>query len=211
MIHRILSIECFDKRTSAISSLFAKCGRYHPSRFIPQIVFSVFLRLLVNTPLCWSQTASTGALIGEVLDPSGRGIPQATVDVKNQDLSFNRSISSDDEGNFVLALLAPGTYQLVATKSDFSQVQSLSVQISVTETTRASIVMQVAGIKQKIEVHAEVSQLQTDSTALGRVVNDQTIQMLPLATGNFTQIANLSPGVLTGVNNAAELGSGATR
>ena len=201
MIRRIVFIECLDKRTS-------RCGPCHPSRFIPQIVSSVFLWLLVNTSLCWSQPAATGALIGEVLDPSGRGIPQATITVKNQDLSFNRSISSDDEGHFVLPLLAPATYQLMATKSDFSQVQSLSVQISVTETTRASIVMKIAGIKQSVEVHAEVSQLQTDSTALGRVVNDQTIQMLPLATGNFTQIANLSPGVMTGVNNAGELGSG---
>jgi hypothetical protein len=29
-----------------------------------------------------------------------------------------------------------------------------------------------------------------------------------LATRNFTQIVNLSPGVLTGVNNAGELGAG---
>jgi len=113
----------FDKRTSAISSLFSRCGPNHPSRFVSQIVSSVFLWLLVNSSLCWSQTASTGALIGEVLDPSGKGIPQATVNVKNQDLSFNRSLSSDDEGHFVLPLLAPGAYQLMATKSDFSQVQ----------------------------------------------------------------------------------------
>ncbi len=43
---------------------------------------------------------------------------------------------------------------------------------------------------------------------LGRVVDNRTIEALPLASQNFTQIVDLSPGVLIGVNNAGELGSG---
>ena len=68
--------------------------------------------------------------------------------------------------------------------------------------------MKVAGITQRIDVQANVSQLQDDSIALGRVVSAQTIQALPLAVRNFTQIVDLSPGVLSGVNNAAEAGPG---
>ena len=60
----------------------------------------------------------------------------------------------------------------------------------------------------KIEVQANVSQLQVESIALGRVVDARAIQALPLATRNFTQIVDLSPGVSTGVNNAGELGAG---
>jgi hypothetical protein len=88
----------------------------------------------------------------------------------------------------------------------YSQAQSISVQVLVTESIRASIPMKVAGMTQKIEVQANVSQLQTDSIALGRVVDNLTIQTLPLAARNFTQIVDLSPGILTGVNNAGELG-----
>jgi len=43
---------------------------------------------------------------------------------------------------------------------------------------------------------------------LGRVIGAPMIQALPLAARNFTQIVDLSPGVATGVNNAAELGPG---
>ena len=53
-----------------------------------------------------------------------------------------------------------------------------------------------------------MSELQSDSVALGRVVNSHMIEGLPLASRNFTQIVDLSPGVLTGVNNADELGPG---
>ena len=41
-------------------------------------------------------------------------------------------------------------------------------------------------------------------------MDETTVMALPLATRNFTQITTLSPGIASGVNNAGELGSGAT-
>lgn len=67
------------------------------------------------------------------------------------------------------------------------------MQVLVTESTRVSIPMKVAGVTQKIEVQANVSQLQTDSVALGRVVDNRTIRTLPLAARNFTQIVDRVP------------------
>ena len=156
----------------------------------------------------WGQTASTGALIGTVLDPSAMGIAQASVEATNQEMTVNRSTVSDDEGRFVLPLLPPGMYRVEVTKDGYSQVETISVQVPVTESIRVSIAMKVAGITQNIEVQGDTSQLQADTVALGRVVDSSAIQALPLAARNFTQIVNLSPGVLSGVNNAGELGTG---
>jgi hypothetical protein len=176
------------------------------------VCHSAFLHLILSVVLgsacCYSQTASTGALIGEVLDPSGKAIIHASVEARDPDAGISRSALTNEEGSFALPLLPPGTYWLVATKADYSQAQSISVQVLVTESIRISILMKVAGITQRIEVQANVSQLQSDSAALGRVVDNRSIQALPLATRNFTQIVDLSPGVLSGVNNASELGVG---
>ena len=168
----------------------------------------LFLIILSSHPFCWGQTASTGALIGEVLDPSGRAIAHASVKATDPDMAVSRSTMSDDEGQFTLALLPPGSYQLAVAKEGYSQTHSISVRVPVTESIRVSIPLKVAGITQNIEVQANVSQLQTDSVALGRAVDNRTTQALPLATRNFTQIVDLSPGVLAGVNNASELGPG---
>ena len=157
----------------------------------------------------FGQTASTGALMGEVLDSSGRAIVTATVEAQNSDMAVGRSTLSDDQGRFVLPLLPPGTYQITATKSNYSQGQPISARVPVTESIRVSIPMKVAGTTQKIEVQGSVSQLQVESIALGRILVDaRAIQALPLASRNFTQIVDLSPGVSTGVNNAGELGAG---
>ncbi len=175
------------------------------SRNLLQVLFWTFLGVCVPG---FGQTASTGALLGEVLDPSGRAIIAAKVEAQNTAMTVSRSVLSDEQGRFVLPLLPPGTYQVTATKSNYSQAQPISARVPVTETIRVSIPMKVAGTTQKIEVQASVSQLQVESIGLGRVVDAHAIQALPLVTRNFTQIIDLSPGVSTGVNNAGELGAG---
>jgi hypothetical protein len=141
------------------------------------------------------------------LDPTGKRISGASVEFKNQEMAASRSTVSDEEGRFVFTLLPPGTYQVTAQKDGYSQAQS-SVTISVTETARLSIPLKIAGLTQSVEVHATVSGVQTDSAALGRVVDGDMVTSLPLVTRNYTQIAVLSPGVSGGVFNAVELGSG---
>jgi hypothetical protein len=66
-----------------------------------------------------------------------------------------------------------------------------------------SIPIKVAGITQSVEVNGDAVPLQGDTIALGRVVDAPMIQALPLAARNFTQIVDLSPGVLTGVTTPA--------
>ena len=172
--------------------------------FLPIILWIV----LALPVLCRGQTASTGALMGEVLDPSGGGIAGASVEAKNQDVAESRSTLSDDAGQFLLPMLPPGTYRMTVVKSGYSPSELASVEVPVTESVRVSIAMRLAGLRQSIEVHGSVSDLQSDSVALGRVVDSQELEALPLASRNFTQIVDLSPGVSTGVNNAAELGPG---
>jgi carboxypeptidase family protein len=154
-----------------------------------------------------AQTASTGALLGQVLDPTGRGVGQASVEAKNGDRSISRLAVTDEDGRFVLPLLPPGTYQLTIARDGFL-TQSISVQVPVSESVRITASMKIAGRKETVQIHASVSELQRDSVTLGRVVDSSMIQGLPLASRNFTQIVDLSPGVSTGVNNAGELGPG---
>jgi hypothetical protein len=170
-------------------------------------ILGLFAIIGVSVSRAVPQTASTGALIGEVSDPTGIGISGAAVEAKNQDMPVSRSTQSDKEGRFVFTLLTPGTYQLSVLKDGYSEARS-TVTVSITETIRLSIPLRIAGLTQSVEVRAIVSGLQTDSVALGRVVDSHMLQGLPLTSRNFTQIVDLSPGVLTGANNAAELGPG---
>ena len=143
-----------------------------------------------------------------VLDPSGLPVPGVTLHLVNPVTAASGSTTSDQVGRFSFVLLAPGAYELQANKTGFAPFQSSGINISVTETGRVEIRLQLPAIHNEVGVEAK-GPIQENS-ALGRVVDEPTVQSLPLVTRNFTQIAGLSSGVTSGVFNAGELGLGGT-
>jgi Carboxypeptidase regulatory-like domain/TonB dependent receptor len=158
-----------------------------------------------------SQTASTGALAGVALDPSGAVLTGVVVRLANQGTGATQYATSDKDGRFNFLLLAPGRYDLQAGEigsDDF--IASATVDVSVTEVVHLDLRLRLATVFHSIRVDAEAATVQTDSSALGRVSNATAVGGLPLVTRNFAQIASLSPAISAGVYNAGELGSGGT-
>jgi TonB dependent receptor/Carboxypeptidase regulatory-like domain len=155
-----------------------------------------------------AQTASTGALTGVTLGASRAALPGVKLLLINANTSESQSAISDDEGRFGFFLLATGDYLLQATKTGFETLPGENVAVSVTETRRIELHLRLATVKETVHVTSETPLVQADNSALGRVVNGKAMNGLPLVTRNFAQIAGLSPGVVTGVFNAGEVGVG---
>lgn len=173
------------------------------------IIFAV--AVLFSNLLIHGQTASTGALTGVTLDPSGAVVPGVLVRLVNRVTGAIASASSDKEGRFGFPLLPPGGYEIQADTPDSNGlIGSATITISVTETLHLELHLQLARVIHNIKVSADSSMVQTESSSLGRVVNETTANGLPLVTRNFAQIASLSPGVIAGVYNAGGLGPGGT-
>jgi len=156
------------------------------------------------------QTASTGALAGVTLDVSGALLPRVSLKAEKDDGTEARLTTSDEEGRFGILLLSPGSYHLQANKTDFESISLSDLRISVTETLRVEVQLHLATHIERVQVSSGSAMVQTDSSALGRLINQATISQLPLVTRNFTQLTGLSPGVAVGVYNAGELGNGGT-
>ena len=157
------------------------------------------------------QTSSTGALTGSVFDPSGAVLPGAVVRLTNQETGATDSATSDGEGCFSFLLLPPGDYDVQASKTgSIPLIGSATASVTVTETSHLNVHLQLSTLIQTVQISAEPTMLQTDSSALGKVVNETAVSSLPLVTRNFAQITSLEPGVVTGVYNAGELGLGGT-
>jgi Carboxypeptidase regulatory-like domain/TonB dependent receptor len=155
------------------------------------------------------QTSSTGALTGETLDPSGAVLPGVILQLITEGGSKAESATSDKNGQFGFLLLRPGIYEVRASKPDFKPISQSDIHVHVTETVRLQLHLELAIRVEKTQVLSNPLMIQLDTSALGRVVNDETVNGLPLVTRNFTQITGLSPGVTVGVYNAGELGTGA--
>lgn len=174
----------------------------------------VCLAALILTFACTerlvAQTASTGSITGIALDQSNAVVPGVAVSLSIVNSPQRQIAVSDDLGRFAFVLVEPNRYDMHASKAGFNELKLLDLRVHVTETLRVELHLELATHSERVQTAAEPVMAQVDRSALGRFVNETAAQDLPLVTRNFSQIANLSPGVTAGVSNAGELGLGAT-
>ncbi|MGH9686052.1 MAG: carboxypeptidase regulatory-like domain-containing protein [Candidatus Acidiferrales bacterium] len=155
-----------------------------------------------------AQTANTGALTGTVTDPSGGVIAGATVKVTNLATGQTRTTTTDSKGSYQISLLPPGNYSVHFEATGFRSTDVPSIAVNVTETVTLNRELEIGTSTQQVTVEANTQSIQTQNATNGTVVSGQEINALPLVTRNYTQIVDLSPGVVTNVSNASSMGNG---
>jgi hypothetical protein len=174
--------------------------RQHQRGFLSLGLITIAVVLLISTPLP-SQTPATGALAAVAVDTTGALLPGVVVRLTNEDNNASVTATSDELGRFSFLLLSPGAYLLQANKANFEILNLSHFHISVTETLRLELRMKVAIQIESVQIVSKPVIIQTDTSALGRVVNESAVSGLPLVTRNFAKITELSPGVVVGVSN----------
>lgn len=154
------------------------------------------------------QTPGTGAVRGTVYDPAGLAVQGANVAVTNESTNISRSAVTTSSGSFAVSLLPPGYYTLTVLEPGFERKVAKSVGVVVSETSVIEFHLSLARVGVSVEVAPNVEIAQTESSALGRAVDQETVRALPLANRNYTQILSLSPGVVVELPNAAAIGRG---
>jgi hypothetical protein len=156
----------------------------------------------------FAQSSTTGGLTGVVTDPSGAVISGATVTATNLDTGETRSVTTDASGNYKFSLLPLGNYKVTFGASGFKTVEVPSVTMNVTETQTLNHTLEVGAQSEQVTVESTVETVQTQNATVGTVVGARTVTDLPLSSRNYTQIIDLSPGVVANVASAAAVGNG---
>lgn len=169
----------------------------------------VFLTLAL-APAMMGQSASTGALAGQVKDASGAVVPNATVTLTNTGTAQTRTTKTTSDGNYKFGFLPPGSYRVRFEAAGFSTADVASVTVNVTETPVLDQTLSVGGQTTTVEVVGETQAVQTASSTVGTVVSGRTLSELPLTTRNYTNLLGLTSGANAAVFNATTMGRGTT-
>lgn len=157
---------------------------------------------------CWALLGQTsGTVTGTVSDSSQAVMPGVTIKALHEQTGQERTTTTNEQGVYTLPFLPPGPYRLEFSSAGFKTIVQ-RLMLNVTERVAVNMEMQPSAVAESIEVSGEAPLLQTESTTLGRVVDETTVKQIPLATRNFTQLLALSPGVNAQLNDAAALGRG---
>src|SRR6266853_283916 len=160
----------------------------------------------------YGQGGATGAISGVVVDTTGGSVAEAEVQIiDTRTESLARRVSTNADGAFVAPLHPPGTYVVVVNKSGFAEAKASGIEVRVTETTRVTITLKPGAVTEKVEISAQITNVETTNAATGQSLGTETVRELPLATQNYQQLLTLSSGAQSELNAAAQLGRGSVK
>src|SRR5438309_2663020 len=198
--------------SSGFSAVSTLGGKMHRSL---TFLLGVFLLAVFHFGLgsaAYGQGGATGAISGQVIDSSGSSIAGAEVQIINAGTeTLVRKVPTSSEGTFVAALLPPASYYVVVNKPGFSEAKAEGIEVRVTETTRVTITLKPGSVSEKVEIIADVTNVETTNPTTGQSLGTQTIRELPLATQNYQQLLTLPSGAQSELNASAQLGRGNVR
>src|SRR5438105_10222937 len=87
-----------------------------------------------------------GTILGTVTDPNGAVVPNATVTAKNVGTGLERTVTTDGEGNYTIAELPIGTYQVKVSAPNFQTEIANNIAVEVAGERRVDVQLRVGGL-----------------------------------------------------------------
>lgn len=156
--------------------------------------------VLVSAAPMYGQTAGTASVQGTVKDPTGAGVPNATVVFTSTETGARREAKSSGSGDYSIPNVPVGAYTLTVTMSGFSTFkQTGTLEVGNNATIDAALA--IGSETQVVEVQAGTVALETETVNYKQVVDQQRINELPLNGRQATQLVLVTGGAVTAPGN----------
>lgn len=139
----------------------------------------------------------TATIAGRVTDPSGAVIAGVNVTVVQTATNFQFTAVTNNEGLFRVQSLQPGAYRITLEAAGFKRVVRDNVDLRTGDTLPVDVALEVGNVTEAVEVTAQTQLLETETSAVGTVMEGQTLYKLPLYQRYINSTLNLVPGMTT--------------
>ena len=133
-----------------------------------------------------------GTLSGNVTDPSGASVPNATVRVYDASNNLVASAVTDDSGDYQVTGLPDGTYRVEIASAGFNTYSASNVAVTGGEDTSQDATLRVGSTSETVTVMATPA----PAPGSGGGVGGGYFHRAPAPTSETSNLAMLSPGVL---------------
>jgi hypothetical protein len=130
--------------------------------------------------ICAVSWAQTSQINGIVRDATGLVIPGAAIKATQTATGVVRSTISGSDGGYALPNLPIGPYLLEVTKEGFNKYAQTGIVLQVDTNPTVDIAMKVGAVSEQVTVEAGAAQVETRTTSIGQVVDNQRIAEMPL-------------------------------
>src|SRR5947209_7654237 len=157
--------------------------------------------VLLLIAVCAPAQTPTASVSGVVRDGAGQGAANVKVTLRNNATGTSRSTATDSEGRYHLANVDPGNYELRAEREGFSTELREGLVLSVGSSAVMDLVLHTGQAREVVVAAQKPSLIEPEKAELSRVVNQDSIDSLPILGRNFVDFAKLSSSVGQGREN----------
>jgi hypothetical protein len=153
----------------------------------------------------------TGAIAGTVLDPSGKVVQGAKVDIRETGTGTAYSTLSTSTGFYVFPSVRIGSYDVTVIAAGFKTSIHRGVVVSVGAHTGQDITLAVGAATETISVAAGAQTLESETSDIDAAIQPEQVEDLPLAVGgslrSLSSLEFLVPGTVGNVEGTGTAGS----
>jgi hypothetical protein len=157
------------------------------------VLFSTFFLLYAGS--AWAQSA--GRLTGTVTDPASSVVSNASVVLTEGSTQTKYNTVTNAQGIYAFTEVAPGAYNLSIAAPSFKQYSQNGITVVVGQTFTVNAALAAGAASETVNVNADASQLQSESSDIGTSISPQMLEDLPLSFGgsvrNPLQFIELTP------------------
>jgi len=146
------------------------------------------------TFLCAQDFRAT--LEGDVSDPSGAGVANATVKATKLENNETKEAKTTAEGHYTIPYLNPGIYNIEVRANGFSTLKMENIVLRVADKLNLPSRLQIGGVADSVVVMAQQGVIESGSADRGLVFDPIKTQELPLNGRQTYMLMSLTPGVI---------------
>lgn len=138
---------------------------------------------------------NSAALSGRVTDQNGLAVVGAKITAVNMNTNNTIPAETNEAGLYNFQSLPPGIYRITVEKEGFEMVVKPGLELHVADSVAINFMLQIGSISQSVTVTGEAPVVNTTTSTLGALVNEQQVSDLPLNGRNYIDLTLLQPGI----------------
>ncbi|PYS27775.1 MAG: hypothetical protein DMG11_15210, partial [Acidobacteria bacterium] len=198
------NLEQLHLRVRRKQSRSCQCGFFEPSPFPPhggdmKRIDQGFLGVVFVVLTCAGAFGqSTAQINGRVTDQTGAVLPGVEVTATQTATGAARTAVTDETGSYTLPTLPVGPYRLEGALPGFRTYAQTGIILQVGSNTTVNVVMEVGQVAETVKVEANAALVETRTTSVGQVIDNQRVLELPLNARQVTELIVLSGAAIGG-------------
>jgi len=161
---------------------------------LQKLVCRAAVLCLLSSTLSTAQ-GTGGRIVGTVSDPTNAVLSGVKVTLINDATNVSRTATSNDSGEYVFVEVAPAVYHTEFELTGFKKNIRRDITVELNQVVTLNMVLQIGQAQEIVDVTSEAPLVDTTSTQLGAIVNNRSVNELPLNQRDAYQFLQLQPGV----------------